>query len=106
MGSSNELPETSDAKFPGRQLGVVGLIFSCLLPIVGAVVSAIAWVASRRARQRNGPAIAGMVIGILGTVVFAAGVWYFFGFWEGNVGPCADRGSGVYEDGIYTYSCQ
>ncbi|MET3768805.1 cytochrome c biogenesis protein CcdA [Marisediminicola sp. UYEF4] len=95
-----------DTDFPGRKLGVVGLILSCLLGVVGLVVSTIALVTSLRAQQRNVPAIAGIVIGIVGTVVFAAGAWYFFEFWEGNVGPCADREAGVYEDGIYTYSCE
>lgn len=49
--------------FPGKTLGIVGLIISILVSAVGLVISIIAHNQSRRAGYKNGPATAGIIVG-------------------------------------------
>jgi len=58
---------------PGFGLGVTGFVLSMLgaLSPVGLVFSIVAFVKARRAERKNGLALAGIVIGALGTVVLA-----------------------------------
>ena len=68
------LPE---GNYPGKSLGLLGLILACVLGVVGLLVSLVALVLSLRAHHRNPPAVAGIVIGVLATSAFVAGMWYF-----------------------------
>jgi hypothetical protein len=54
-------PQNGD--FPGRTLGIVGLILSFFTTLVGLIVSAIALSQSKKAGYKNGPALAGVIIG-------------------------------------------
>ena len=58
---------------PGRTLGIVGFIFALVpfLHLVGLVISIVALVKSQKARMGNGFAIAGIIIGALGTILLA-----------------------------------
>lgn len=96
----------TDSDYPGKKLGVLGLILSCVLGVVGLIVSSIALVVSLGSRHRNTPALAGVIIGLLTTIALALGILYFYNFWEGNVGPCAELGPGLHRDGLFTYSCE
>ena len=83
--------EAPDAHYPGQKLGVLGLILSCVLGAVGLIVSLVALAISLRARTRNTPALAGVVIGALVTSAFVVGVWYFFGlFLASNAGSASN----------------
>lgn len=59
------------AENPGRTLGIVGFILSLIpaLNVVGLIVSIVAMVKSRKARMGNGFALAGIIIGAIGTIV-------------------------------------
>lgn len=96
---------TEATQYPGKKLGLLGLLLACTVSVVGLIVSCVALVISLRHGSRNPAAIGGIIIGILGTAVLVAGVFYFVGVLDGNVGVCADREPGVYEEGLMTYTC-
>lgn len=63
--------------FPGKTLGIVGLILAIFFNLIGLIVSAIALSQSRKAGFKNTPALAGvivgavlLVLGIILTIVF------------------------------------
>ena len=62
-------PPPPGADYPGRTLGIVGLIVAIFANVIGIVISAIALDQSKRAGFRNGPAKAGVIVGsvLLGT---------------------------------------
>ena len=58
---------------PGKTMGIVGLVLSCLFfipfaSVVGLILSIGGFVQSRKAKLSNGPALAGIIVG---AVVFA-----------------------------------
>ena len=90
---------------PGKTMGIVGLILSCLFfipfaSLVGVILSIVAFVQSRKARMSNGPALAGIIIGavvflltLLATIaIFVFAVDTASTFYE----VCSERGPGTY----------
>ncbi len=59
------------AENPGRTLGIIGFILAILIAPVGLVISIIALVKSRRAGMSNGLALAGIIIGVLFSIIGA-----------------------------------
>jgi hypothetical protein len=92
---------------PGKTMGIVGFVLSLLGPltVAGLIVSIIGMVQSKRANAKNGFALAGIIIGAVGTVLLIlftiitiAGIAYM-------VEVCGDLGPGThFEDGV-TYTC-
>lgn len=95
----------SHEDFPGRRLGIAGLVLALTVSVVGTVVSVVALIMSARAKRRNAPAVAGIVFGVLGTLAFLATLWFIVQFFAGNIGPCAELGPGTHTDGLATYDC-
>jgi hypothetical protein len=58
------------AAVPGKTLGIVGLILAFVAPLIGVIVSAIANSQSKAAGIKNTPAKAGIIIGIILTVLY------------------------------------
>lgn len=88
----------------GKTLGIVGLILSFFSGPIGIVVSAIARSQSKKAGLKNGPAVAGIIIGILTTVGFILAIVIpivLIGSQCAQLGP----GEHVSEDGITTITC-
>ncbi len=93
----------------GKTLGIVGLILAFVFSLAGLIVSIIARNQSKRAGVSNGPATAGIIISLIGIVVYViaiiaivAGGAALFG---GLAQICAEYGTGVWEvDGV-TYTC-
>jgi heme/copper-type cytochrome/quinol oxidase subunit 2 len=84
------------AAVPGKGLGIAGLILAIFLPIIGLIVSIIARSQSKRAGFSNGPATAGIVIGILFTI-FAIIGGIIAGVSSANLlAQCAELGPGTY----------
>ena len=54
----------------GRTLGIVGLVLAFLFSLAGLIVSLIARGQSKRAGVPNGPATAGIIISIIGLVLY------------------------------------
>ena len=62
--------QTTTADFPGKTLGLVGLILAIVAPIVGIIVSAVALSQSKKAGFENKLAKIGLIVGIVLTVVY------------------------------------
>lgn len=91
--------------YPGKTLGIVGLILSFLAAIVGLIVSAIALSKSKKAGFKNTPAVVGLVIGILGSLVWIV-IWgVVIAGAIAAASYCAEAGPGVWTDGGVTYTC-
>lgn len=90
---------------PGRTLGIVGLVLACCAGALGLIVSIVAHARSRRAGFRNGPALAGIVVGSIATVaLLASGV--FAGVAAKSVlDTCRDLGPGEHSVNGVTYTC-
>jgi len=52
------------APAPGKGLTIAGIVFAFIIPLLGLILSIVALVQSRNAGQKNGAAIAGIVISI------------------------------------------
>lgn len=90
---------------PGRTLGIVGLVLSFVVALVGLVVSAIALRTSRRAGFRNGFALTGVVVGGLVTLIWVVVIAVGGVALGGVAAACSDLGPGTHTvDGV-TYTC-
>ncbi len=74
--------EKNYAKTPGgvdaagsKTLGIIGLVLAFLVSPLGLVISIVALVKARKNGVRNGFALAGIIVGILGTVILAIGAF-------------------------------
>ncbi|MCA4135513.1 DUF4190 domain-containing protein [Arthrobacter sp. M4] len=102
-----EYPRPTTATVPGKTLGIVGFVLSLLGPLttIGLILSIVALVQSRKARANNGFAIAGIIIGALGTIAGAlilittiAGLGFI-------AQQCAELGPGVHYVNNVTITC-
>ncbi|MGW9403060.1 DUF4190 domain-containing protein [Arthrobacter sp. NPDC055585] len=94
---------------PGKTMGIIGLILSCLFfipfaSLVGVILSIVAFVQSRKARMSNGPALAGIIIGgvVFVLTVLATVALFVFAVDTANTfyEVCTERGTGTfYVDG-------
>lgn len=57
------------AEDPGKTLGIVGLVLSFFTAIIGLIVSIVALRKSKKAGFKNTPALIGIIVGVLSTVV-------------------------------------
>ncbi|WP_049828713.1 DUF4190 domain-containing protein [Arthrobacter sp. RIT-PI-e] len=64
------------AENPGRTLGIVGFILAIFLAPIGLIISIIGMVKSRKARMGNGFALAGIIIGVLFTILGAVIIYF------------------------------
>lgn len=91
--------------YPGKTLGIVGLIASIPFNVIGLIISIVALVQSKKAGYRNTPAVVGIIIGAvltLATVVVIIVVMVIaFSF----VGNCAELGPGIHEVNGVAYTC-
>jgi hypothetical protein len=95
----------SNGPVPGRTLGIVGLILAFIASPIGLVLSIVAMVQSKKAGAKNGFALAGIIIGILGTLIIIATVIAAISL-AGAFGElCNELGSGVHEQGNTTITC-
>lgn len=102
-------PAAAAGEYPGKGLGIAGVIFAILIPLLGLILSLVANSQSKAAGFKNGPAKAGiiisiilMVLGLIFGILFAvAGAALFGGLAE----VCSQLGEGVWDvDGV-TYTC-
>lgn len=102
------------AQQPGKTMGIVGLILSCLFfipfsSLVGVILSIVAFVQSRKAKMSNGPALAGIIIGGVVFVLTLVVTILLFVFAVDQVGTlieiCEDRGPGTHFVDGEMYEC-
>lgn len=87
---SNLQPAPAGVDYPGKTLGIVGLILAIVLGgVVGIIVSAIALNQSKAAGYKNTPAKAGLIIGIVVVALYVL----FFILVFGLAGLAASTGS-------------
>ncbi len=94
---------------PGKTLGIVALILAFFFQLVSLILGFVALSQSKKAGQKNTPALVAVilsivfiVLGIIGLIVFLAAGATLFG---GLAQVCNDLGPGVWEvDGV-TYTC-
>jgi hypothetical protein len=55
--------------YPGKTLGIVGLVVAIFFNVIGLIISAIAFNQSKKAGYKNTPALVGIIIGIVLTVL-------------------------------------
>lgn len=89
---------------PGRPLGIVGFIFSLLIPVsaIGLILSIIALVQSRKAGMKNKLALAGVIIGAVITIL---GLAFFVFLFTSLFQVCSELGNGVHQQNGITYTC-
>jgi uncharacterized membrane protein YbaN (DUF454 family) len=63
-------PASTETDFPGKTLGIVGLVLAILAPLIGIIVSAVALNQSKKAGYENKLAKIGLIVGIVLTVVY------------------------------------
>lgn len=95
---------------PGKTMGVVALVLSILpLQLIGIILGFVALGQSKKVGQKNGFAVAAIIIGFVGIIVviaitisvIAGGAAIFGGLNQ----VCNELGSGVWDvDGV-TYTC-
>ena len=62
-------PSPTAADFPGKTLGIVGLVLAIFMPVVGIIISAIALNQSKSAGYENKMAKIGVILGIVFTIL-------------------------------------
>jgi len=66
------------ATYPGKTLGIVGLIVAIFFNVIGVILSAVALSQSKKAGYKNTPAKAGIIVGIV-LFVLTIVIWVAFG---------------------------
>jgi len=75
MSTSSSSPVAAPAgtDFPGKTLGIVGLVLAIFFNLIGLIISAVALNQSKQAGYKNTPALAGIIIGavllVLGIII-------------------------------------
>ena len=69
MANYEATPTPTAADFPGKTLGIVGLVLAIVAPVVGIIVSAVALSQSKNAGFENKLAKIGLIVGIVLTVI-------------------------------------
>jgi hypothetical protein len=99
------VPPPPGADYPGKTLGIVGLVLVFIFTLLGFILSIVANGQSKRAGYKNTPAKVGiilgavfLVLGIIGGII--AGVFAFQ-----LLGQCADLGPGEHVVSGWTITC-
>jgi uncharacterized membrane protein len=59
----------SGVDYPGKTLGIVGLILAIFFNLIGLIVSAVAYSKSKKAGYKNTPAFWGIIVGAVLLVI-------------------------------------
>jgi hypothetical protein len=91
--------------FPGKTLGIVGLILAILIPLVGLILSIVARVQSKKAGYKNSLATAGIIVGAVLIAIYII-IWIIAAIAiAGVVAQCGDLGPGVHYVNGVTITC-
>jgi hypothetical protein len=69
MAQYQAVPPQAPADYPGKTLGIVGLVLAIVGSVVGLIISVVAFNQSKAAGYQNGIAKAGIIVGIITTVL-------------------------------------
>jgi hypothetical protein len=92
---------------PGRTLGIVGFVLSFFwfINIAGLIISIVAMAQSKRAGHKNGFALAGTIISIVGILLSAGFIALIVPTLVNAGQECARLGDGTHVVGNSTYTC-
>jgi len=91
MSTPEAAPAPAAAPAPGKGLSIAGVIFAFLIPLLGLILSIVALVQSKNAGQKNGLAIAGIIISIVWPIVMGI----VFAALASSFGTCTVTVNGV-----------
>lgn len=80
MAAYQPTPSAPPADYPGKTLGIVGLVLAIVAPVVGLIISIVARKQSREAGVDNGLAKAGVIVGAILTVLGLIGTIIYIVF--------------------------
>jgi Ca2+/H+ antiporter len=73
MTDNKPVAAPAGTDYPGKTLGIVGLIVAIFANLIGLIISAIALNQSKKAGYKNTPALAGVIVGaillVLGIII-------------------------------------
>jgi len=93
------------AEDPGKTLGIVGLVLSFFTAIIGLIISIVALRKSKKAGFKNTPALIGIIVGILSTIVaIIIGIVSIIAV-TAVLTQCAQLGPGVHNVNGVTVNC-
>lgn len=90
---------------PGRTLGIVGFILAFFVSPAGIIVSAIGLSRSRKAGQKNGLALAGLILSIVFLILSIVIIAAVVAATASLISTCADLGGGVQQIKGVTVTC-
>ena len=91
--------------FPGKTLGIIGLVLAFISGLIGLILSIVANNQSKAAGYTNTPAKIGIIVGIIVIAIAVVIVIVASVILAGVAAQCAGLGPGVHEvDGI-VYNC-
>ncbi|WP_052367237.1 DUF4190 domain-containing protein [Paraoerskovia marina] len=95
---------------PGKTMGIVGLVLAFFMPIVGLVLSIVAFVQSKKAGFSNGPALAGIILGAIFTILATIALILIFTVMGGVVDlyieNCIDGSGGTFVYEGEEFACE
>ena len=74
MSNYAQTPAGPPPEVPGKTIGIVGLVLAFLVAPVGIVLSAIGLSQSKKAGYKNTPALVGVILGIIFTILGVIGI--------------------------------
>jgi heme/copper-type cytochrome/quinol oxidase subunit 2 len=90
---------------PGKTMGIVGLVLAFVASVIGLIVSAIAYNKSKKAGFKNTPALVGIIIGALSTLITIIVIIVSVASFSALMNKCAELGPGTHQEGGVTYTC-
>jgi len=98
-------PVPTDTDYPGKVLGIIGLVAAFPFSLIGLILSIVAFVQSRRAGYQNVPALIGIIVGAVLLLIFTAVVIVVAVLLTSIIAQCAELGPGTHYVGGATYTC-
>lgn len=111
MEESTETPTTTQAAAPaavnpGHGLGIASLVLSLIgVGLVGLILGIVGLNKSKKVGQKNGLAIAGIIIGAINTVVVTLIIIFTTLGAIALVSKCNELGTGTHVQNGVTYTC-
>ena len=100
---------TAVAENPGKTLGIVALIASFFISLLGLILGIVALNQSKKAGFKNGPAKAAIILSIIFMVLGLIALILFLTLGANLIGAaaqvCAENGPGVWEVNGVEYTC-
>jgi hypothetical protein len=85
--------------YPGKTLGIVGLILAFIAAPIGFIISLVARSQSKKAGAKNTPATAGIIIGLIITLIYIILIIVSIVAGAALLNACAGLEPGVYDAG-------